>query len=341
MLPVTINNQEVTPLEYKGQRVVTFAMIDQLHQRPEGTAKRNFGENRHHFLEGRDYFALATQDEFRTESLATAFPPRTPSGTLLTEYGYLKLVKSFTDDLAWKIQDMLVDRYFRPALPAPAPEPGVYKVLLASTDEDDFWKAAAKYHKRLQRFPFMRQNAVGFLLAFRLSLECAAQKVGTNPRHFVPFFDQLPALPAATPPDRVTAEPVKAIGNTEWAEVLSKPLTGGGDRPVRDLILAALNDQQDALTILAHHGIAFPSLRLSSLDRGSIRCLFVANSGKSLPEQAPVAREMHSLITRANGRPPHQARVNAHGGRARGAVIPLDSLPLEINNFSAGHIFMD
>ncbi|MCR2831003.1 ORF6N domain-containing protein [Acidithiobacillus ferrooxidans] len=327
MLPVTINNQEVTPLEYKGQRVVTFAMIDQLHQRPEGTAKRNFGENRHRFLEGRDYFALATQDEFRTESLATAFPPRTPSGTLLTEYGYLKLVKSFTDDLAWKIQDMLVDRYFRPALPAPAPEPGVYKVLLASTDEDDFWKAAVKYHKRLQRFPFTRQNALGFLLAFRLSLECAAQKVGTNPRHFVPFFDQLPALPAATPPDQVTAEPAKAIGNTEWAEVLAKPLTVGDNRPVRDLILAALDSQPGALATLACHGIAFPYL--SSRDRGSTRCLFVANPAeKSVSERSHVVRELHSLITRANGRRSHQARLNVHGGRARGVVIPLDILPL-------------
>ena len=328
MLPVTINNQEITPFEYKGQRVVTFAMIDQLHQRPEGTAKRNFWVNRRRFLEGRDCFALATQDELRTESLATAFPPRTPSGILLTEYGYLKLVKSFTDDLAWEIQDMLIDRYFRPAT---APEPGVYKVILASTDEDDFWKAAVKYHKRLQRFPFTRQNAAGFLLAFRLSLECAAQKVGTNPRHFVPFFDQLPALPAASPPNQVIAEPAKAIGNTEWATLLAKPLTAGGDRTVRDLIMAALDGQSEALATLACHGIAFPYLSLR--DRGSTHCLFVANPAeKSVSERVPVARELHSLITRANGRQPHQARVNIHGGRARGVVIPLDILPLNADS---------
>jgi hypothetical protein len=105
--------------------------------------------------------------------------------------------------------------------------------------------------------------------------------------------------------------------------------------------MAALDGQSEALATLACHGIAFPSLRLSSRDRGSTHCLFVANSGKSLPEQAPVAREVHSLITRANGRPPHQVRVNAHGGRARGVGIPLDSLPLEMNNFSASHIFTD
>ncbi|MHB1880694.1 MAG: ORF6N domain-containing protein [Acidithiobacillus sp.] len=331
MLPVTINNQEVVPLEYKGQRVVTFAMIDQLHQRPEGTASRNFRANRHHFSEERDFFS-ASADEFRRQTMQDPFPPHTVLGTFVTEYGYLKLVKSFTDDLSWQIQDILVENYFtHPALPAPVPEPGVYKVLLASTDEDDFWKAAVKYHKRLQRFPFMRQNAVGFLLAFRLSLECAAQKVGTNPRHFVPFFDQLPALPAASPPNQVIAEPAKAIGNTEWATLLAKPLTAGGDRTVRDLIMAALDGQSEALATLACHGIAFPYLSLR--DRGSTHCLFVANPAeKSVSERVPVARELHSLITRANGRQPHQARVNIHGGRARGVVIPLDILPLNADS---------
>lgn len=32
---------------------------------------------------------------------------------LITETGYLMLVKSFTDDLAWKVQRELVDSYFR------------------------------------------------------------------------------------------------------------------------------------------------------------------------------------------------------------------------------------
>ena len=32
---------------------------------------------------------------------------------LITEQGYLMLVKSFTDDLAWKVQRELVNGYFR------------------------------------------------------------------------------------------------------------------------------------------------------------------------------------------------------------------------------------
>jgi hypothetical protein len=50
---------------------------------------------------------------------------RTSSGrgddVLLTERGYLVLVKTFHDPLAWKVQEDLVEGYFR-ARAAPAPE---------------------------------------------------------------------------------------------------------------------------------------------------------------------------------------------------------------------------
>jgi hypothetical protein len=42
MNTVTINNKQLPAVEYRGQRVVTLAMIDEVHQRPEGTAGRNF-----------------------------------------------------------------------------------------------------------------------------------------------------------------------------------------------------------------------------------------------------------------------------------------------------------
>jgi hypothetical protein len=37
---VTIGDTELPIIEYKGQRVITFALVDKVHQRPEGTAKR-------------------------------------------------------------------------------------------------------------------------------------------------------------------------------------------------------------------------------------------------------------------------------------------------------------
>ena len=41
---IKIGNQEITTKEFKNQRVVTFEDIDLVHERPKGTAKRNFAE---------------------------------------------------------------------------------------------------------------------------------------------------------------------------------------------------------------------------------------------------------------------------------------------------------
>ncbi|WP_369692243.1 hypothetical protein [Desulfonema ishimotonii] len=36
--------------------MITFKNIDRVHQRPSGTAHRNFNENRHRFEVSKDYF---------------------------------------------------------------------------------------------------------------------------------------------------------------------------------------------------------------------------------------------------------------------------------------------
>lgn len=109
---IAIQNTQLPVVEYRGQRVVTLAMIDQVHERPEGTARRNFNEHRDKLIEGEDYFV-------RNSSEARQMGFVAPNGlSLLTEQGYLMLVKSLTDDLAWTVQRQLVSNYFRPA-PAP------------------------------------------------------------------------------------------------------------------------------------------------------------------------------------------------------------------------------
>lgn len=107
----TINNTEILVKEFSGQRVVTFKDIDAVHGRPDGTASRNFRSNRDHFIEGEDYFKI-TPDEFR-RAIGEMDARQQNDVTLITESGYLMLVKSFTDDLAWKVQRELVKGYFR------------------------------------------------------------------------------------------------------------------------------------------------------------------------------------------------------------------------------------
>lgn len=50
MNTVNINGFPLEVKEYKGQRVITFRDIDRVHERPEGTARRNFNANRKYFI---------------------------------------------------------------------------------------------------------------------------------------------------------------------------------------------------------------------------------------------------------------------------------------------------
>ncbi len=103
-----IGNQKLEIKEFNGQRVVTFKDIDLVHERAEGTARRNFNQNKTKLIKDEDYF-VRNSHEAKAE-----FGIIAPNGLiLLTEQGYLMLVKSFTDDLAWKVQRQLVNNYFK------------------------------------------------------------------------------------------------------------------------------------------------------------------------------------------------------------------------------------
>lgn len=119
---VVIEGQKMPVRVFDGQRVVTFADVERVHNRAEGTAKKRFHDNRKHFIENVDFFMLkpcnagkyevslldSEKSEFRT---LENIPNR--GLILLTETGYLMVVKSFNDDLAWNVQRQLVNGYFR------------------------------------------------------------------------------------------------------------------------------------------------------------------------------------------------------------------------------------
>jgi hypothetical protein len=115
---IKIGNQEIAIKEFKGQRVVTFKDIDLVHERPDGTADRNFRENIKRLIEGKDYIQLSKSQNNEIRGLE--IPNR--GITLITEQGYLMLVKSFTDDLAWDVQRDLVGTYFSAKKPLSAIE---------------------------------------------------------------------------------------------------------------------------------------------------------------------------------------------------------------------------
>lgn len=113
---VMVGKNELQVKMWNGQRVVTLADIDTIHERAEGTAKRNFVTNKKHLIEGEDYIVLKPSDIQKNE-IRTSGIERTDINnrgtTFLTESGYLLLVKSFTDPLAWQVQRDLVNTYFK------------------------------------------------------------------------------------------------------------------------------------------------------------------------------------------------------------------------------------
>lgn len=111
MNTVMINGKQFLAAEYRGQRVVTLAMIDEVHQRPEGTASAAYLRNKERFVEGIDTYLI----EYSENNVLRPFNVDVPFRGLrvFTETGYLMLTKPFNDDLAWKVQRELVNNYFR------------------------------------------------------------------------------------------------------------------------------------------------------------------------------------------------------------------------------------
>lgn len=109
---IKIGNQEISIKEFNGRRVVTFMDIDMVHERPEGTARKRFNDNKKHFIEDEDFYTLDQPSEIRTLGIERPQGGTPDKVLLLTESGYLMLVKSLKDDLAWQVQRQLVKSYF-------------------------------------------------------------------------------------------------------------------------------------------------------------------------------------------------------------------------------------
>lgn len=114
-LIVAGQQRELPIREYRGQRVVSAQSIADLHGRETREVGYIFERNQKHFAESQDFFRIARGDAKSTsDAFADLFTsPRQTDAYLFTESGYLMLVKSFTDDLAWEVQRQLVNGYFR------------------------------------------------------------------------------------------------------------------------------------------------------------------------------------------------------------------------------------
>lgn len=110
---VEVNGIPLDVIEYKGEPVVTFEMLDRVYGNRGKYAAKNFSRNKHRFLPITDFYHLTYQEVEREVNLTSlALIAKGHGLHLLTERGFLKLNKTFSGDLAWRVQDELVDTYF-------------------------------------------------------------------------------------------------------------------------------------------------------------------------------------------------------------------------------------
>lgn len=171
---MNICGTDVVIKEWHGKRVITFKDIDTVHQRPEGTARKRFNDNRKHFVSGVDFFKVKCSEvrPFFGQTLPNGFNPN-GDVTLITESGYLMLVKSFTDDLAWKVQRELVDSYFRVKEQI---EPVKQDIQVSVMQPETFLEAA----RIMASVPDSQRYVINCL------------------RHIVPDIDELPTVTVQT-----------------------------------------------------------------------------------------------------------------------------------------------
>lgn len=113
---VKIINTDLTIKSIDGKRVVTFSDVDKVHKKRTETARFRFNDNKRHFIKDVDYFLLKPIDFQMCENRTSGIEVKDINNrgtTFLTESGYLMIVKSFSDDLAWKVQRDLVNCYFK------------------------------------------------------------------------------------------------------------------------------------------------------------------------------------------------------------------------------------
>ena len=110
---IKINSKDLEVKEWKSERVVTVYDISNLHNREVKRVNEQFKRNIDKFVENRDYFII-NREEIMQSHFATGISKFSNHKVeyLFTERGYLKLTKTFNDDLSWKIQDLLVESYF-------------------------------------------------------------------------------------------------------------------------------------------------------------------------------------------------------------------------------------
>lgn len=107
---VTVVDLTLPVIEFNSERVLTLASLDSLHRVPFNTTFNIFNQNQAKLQINKHYYIATVNDQAFVANYRNPIPP---SGLILiTQRGYSMLVKAFTDDFSWQVQEQLADAYF-------------------------------------------------------------------------------------------------------------------------------------------------------------------------------------------------------------------------------------
>ena len=111
---IKIIDKDLEIKEWRNERVVTIYDIAMLHDRKPNEVTKIFNRNISKFIENEHYFIISKKEFFeRFKNFQNYIPNNVKEIVLFTESGYLRVVKPMTDDLSWKVQDVLIGSYFK------------------------------------------------------------------------------------------------------------------------------------------------------------------------------------------------------------------------------------
>ena len=111
---VKVIDKDLEIKEWRNERVVTIYDIAMLHNRKPNEVTKIFNRNISKFIENEHYFIISKKEFFeRFKNFQNYIPNNVKEIVLFTESGYLRVVKPMTDDLSWKVQDVLIGSYFK------------------------------------------------------------------------------------------------------------------------------------------------------------------------------------------------------------------------------------
>lgn len=207
---IKIEGTELSIKEYNGERVVTLRDIDFVHQKKSGSSKRTFERYKSHFILNEDYFELTRKDLGDKLSPNEKIVGNPNLKTyLLTESGYLMVVKGFTDDLSWQVQRSLVNGYFKAKeLPTAVSTALIDDGLKYNTSGTPLPKTKSWYDRNVEKINWIcsrlgwQQSTVIHKLLVRVGAEydlneadrIYQQETGREKRYMLDLVDYFPEL---------------------------------------------------------------------------------------------------------------------------------------------------